>query len=222
MTSLAFDIYGTLIDPFSLGRMLEDMIGAKAPNFNILWRDKQLEYSFRKAVMKQFNHFSECTKQALHYCNEYFKTNLSEEQMLLLLGSYRKLPPYHETRDCLSNLKDRKFEIMAFSNGKKEDLISLFENGNIESYFDQVISVDEVRTFKPAPEVYQFLAEKASADFENTWMISANSFDVIGAAAVGLKTIWLKRGPDVVFDPFGISPDHIINSLSDLEIGDYF
>ncbi|MDH5475542.1 MAG: haloacid dehalogenase type II, partial [Cyclobacteriaceae bacterium] len=74
--TFAFDIYGTLIDPLALSQVLERMIGNQAQSFNSLWRDKQLEYSFRKAAMKQFNHFSECTKQALKYCDDFFKTKL--------------------------------------------------------------------------------------------------------------------------------------------------
>ena len=74
MKSFAFDIYGTLINPMALGQELEGMIGEQARSFNIMLRDKQLEYSFRKATMKKFNHFSECTQQALEYCDRYFNT----------------------------------------------------------------------------------------------------------------------------------------------------
>jgi 2-haloacid dehalogenase len=213
--TFAFDIYGTLIDPMALGEVLTGMIGAQAGAFNNLWRDKQLEYSFRKAAMQQFNHFSECTQQALTYCNTFFNTGLTESQQAELLGMYRKLPAYNETEKCLQALKENENEIIAFSNGKEEDLISLFENAGIIQYFDQIISVDEVRTFKPSPEVYNLLAEKSSSKPESTWLVSANSFDIIGAAACGLKTIWLKRNPTAVFDPFGIqytvAYDNLIN-----------
>lgn len=218
MTSLAFDIYGTLIDPMSLGKMLRTMIGneEKTKTFNILWRDKQLEYSFRKAAMGQFNHFSECTQQALSYCNDFLKARLSKEKMVELLGSYRKLPPYEETESCIKSLKEKGHEIIALSNGKKDDLISLFENSGLIDYFDLIISVDEVKKFKPSPEVYELLASKANADKENTWLVSANGFDVIGAGACGLKTVWLKRSPDAILDPFGYMPDLVVSSLLDL------
>lgn len=218
MKTYAFDIYGTLIDPMALGEVLAVMIGAQAELFNSLWRDKQLEYSFRKAAMKQFNHFSECTQQALAYCDAFFKTGLSESQKSELLGMYRKLPAYEETKACLQTLEEQGNELIAFSNGKKEDLISLFEHAGISQYFAQVISVDEVRTFKPSPEVYNLLVKKSSSSVENTWLVSANSFDIIGAAVCGLQTIWLKRNPAAVFDPFGIpytiAVDNLTNILS--------
>jgi len=216
MTSLAFDIYGTLIDPMSIGSTLKVMVGDRARGFNILWRDKQLEYSFRKAAMGQFNHFSECTQQALTYCNDFLKAGLTESQMKELLGAYRKLPPYDETRECLKQLKERGNEIIAFSNGKKDDLISLFEHSGIIDLFDQIISVDEVETFKPSPRVYKLLSQKASGGSKSIWMVSANGFDVIGAAACGLKTVWLKRNPYAVLDPFGYEPDLVVTSLLEL------
>jgi len=212
----AFDIYGTLIDPMALGEVLAVMIGAQAELFNSLWRDKQLEYSFRKAAMKQFNHFNECTQQALTYCDTFFNTGLSESQMSELLGMYRKLPAYTETDSCLQKFKEQGNELIAFSNGKKEDLISLFKHAGISQYFAQVISVDEVRTFKPSPEVYNLLAKKSSSAPEHTWLISANSFDIIGAAACGLQTIWLRRNPAAVYDPFGIRYTVAVDNLTDI------
>lgn len=212
MKTFAFDIYGTLIDPMALGQELKVMIGDQAESFNNLWRDKQLEYSFRKAAMKQFNHFNECTTQALEYCDAFFKTGLSEIQKGELLAMYRKLPAYPETVECLQNLKE-KHEIIALSNGRKEDLISLFENAGIKQYFNQIISVDEVKTFKPSPDVYNLLAQKSTSSKEDTWLVSANSFDVIGAAACGLQSIWIKRNPNAIFDPFGISYTMAFDSL---------
>lgn len=216
MKTYAFDIYGTLIDPLALGEVLTGMIGAQAEPFNSLWRDKQLEYSFRKAAMKQFNYFSECTRQALTYCDTFFNTGLSENQRSELLGLYRKLPAYEETEACLQTLEEQGNELIAFSNGKKEDLISLFEHAGINQYFAQIISVDEVRTFKPSPEVYNLLAKKSSSSAADTWLVSANSFDIIGAAVCGLKTIWLKRNPAAVFDPFGIQYTVAVDNLTNI------
>lgn len=200
----------------ALGDTLHEMIGEKSVSFNNLWRDKQLEYSFRQAAMKRFNHFSECTRMALDYCDQFFKTDLAETDKNALLSMYRKLPAYDETVPCLQVLSKKDVEIFAFSNGKKDDLVSLFDHAGISGYFDKIISVDEVKTFKPAPEVYNLLASHAGRGGNDTWLISSNSFDIIGAAAIGLKTIWIKRKEDLVFDPFGIKPTHVISNLSQL------
>ena len=129
---------------------------------------------------------------------------------------YRKLPAYDEAEPCLRALHKKEVEIFAFSNGKNDDLVSLFNHAGINGYFDKIISVDEVKTFKPAPEVYNLLSSHSGSDKNNTWLISSNSFDIIGAAAIGLKTVWIKRNKETVFDPFGINPTHVIPSLSEL------
>ncbi len=215
MPSIAFDIYGTLIDPLSVGTLLEEILGERATAFNQLWRTKQLEYSFRKAAMGQFNHFTECTHQALQYTNQALAAQLSESDQDRLRTAYRKLPAYPGVVPTLKALREQGHEILAFSNGKKSDLLALFEQAQISAWFDQVVSVDEVRTFKPAPEVYELLVQKTRADRSDTWLVSSNSFDVIGAGAVGLSTVWIQRKGQVL-DPFGYQPTHIINTLTNL------
>ena len=214
MKTIAFDIYGTLINPMALDEVLEEMTGNNYLAFNELWRNKQLEYSFRKAAMKKFNYFGECTRQALDYCDQFFESKLTNEQKEELLGMYRKLPSYEESRACLEAVKDKGIQIAAFSNGRKEDLESLFRHAEIMDLFDLIVSVDEVRTFKPSPEVYQLLTEKCGGEKENIWMVSSNSFDIIGAGFYGLNTIWVQRNPKMVFDPFGYQPSKIVNDLS--------
>lgn len=217
MVSIGFDIYGTLIDPYSVGSLLDELVGKKSNDFKILWRDKQLEYSFRQAAMQRFSHFSDCTRMALTYCNKYFNTNLSEENFIALLDQYRKLPAYDEVEETFQKLKTKGVELIAFSNGDKLDLEALLNNAGLMDYFHQIISVDEVRVFKPSPVVYNLLVDKSKAEKENVWLVSANSFDVIGACVVGVNTIWLDREGNKVFDPFGFEPDHIINNLLKLD-----
>ncbi|MEO1409890.1 MAG: haloacid dehalogenase type II [Bacteroidota bacterium] len=215
MPSIAFDIYGTLIDPLSVGHLLEEMLGDRAAAFNQLWRSKQLEYSFRKAAMRQFNHFTECTHQALQYTDAVLGTQLSSADQARLRAAYRRLPAYPGVPATLAQLRKRGHELLAFSNGKKADLLALFEGAQLAAHFDQVLSVDEVRTFKPAPEVYELLVRKSRSDRAATWLVSSNSFDLIGAGAVGLPTVWLQR-PGQVFDPFGYAPTRVISQIGDL------
>ena len=216
MTTIAFDIYGTLINPYGIGQVLQEILGAKAPAFNQLWRDKQLEYSFRQAAMQEFHHFTHCTKMALEYSDAVLQTQLSEANKKRLLEAYRQLPAYPQVPRVLQRLKDQGLEIVAFSNGAHRDLIALFEQAELVKYFDQVISVDEVRTFKPAPAVYHLLIQKAKANQDQVWLVSSNAFDIIGARAVGLKTAWVRPDPAAILDPFGYQSTAIIKELSEL------
>ena len=79
-----------------------------------------------------------------------------------------------------------------------------------------VVSADEVQTYKPAPSVYRHLAVRMGTEMKDTWLVSSNPFDVIGAISAGMKAAWVKRSSDSIFDPWGIEPTITVSSLSSL------
>jgi 2-haloacid dehalogenase len=76
--------------------------------------------------------------------------------------------------------------------------------------------VDAIRTFKPDPAVYEYLAAEVRAPKDAVWLISSNPFDVIGAKACGLRSAWVQRDPKRVFDPWEFQPDVTVHSLDGL------
>ena len=119
----------------------------------------------------------------------------------------------------LPELKQAGFRLFAFSNGKPEDVASLLENSGISSYFEDVISTDEIKSFKPNPAVYAHFLRRTGATGEQAWLISGNPFDVIGAVSAGMRAAWVKRSPQAIFDPWEIEPTITIGSLSELAHG---
>ena len=214
---LAFDIYGTLIDVQGLVPMLEDMVGDKSVSFSALWREKQLEYSFRRGLMGAYETFSVCTQAALEYSCQYFETPLTQQQKQSLLKAYASLPAFSDVIEALSLLKNTGFKLYAFSNGTEVAVDKLLHHAGIRSLFEAIISVDELKTFKPSPNVYQYFLDKSGADKDATWLISSNPFDLIGGLSFGLKTVWVKRSASALFDPWGYTPTKTIHSLSELE-----
>ena len=80
-----------------------------------------------------------------------------------------------------------------------------------------IVSVDEVGSFKPDPAVYNHFLERAGAQASSAWLISSNPFDVIGAVSSGMRAAWVKRSDEALFDPWGIEPTAIVHSLSGLQ-----
>jgi 2-haloacid dehalogenase len=214
--TIAFDIYGTLIDTHGLIDTLRNHAVDNAALFSQLWRQKQLEYSFRRGLMRQYKDFSICTAQALEYTCQSFGVALTQQETDRLLSAYRALPIFEDTSEGLKNAKDAGFRLYAFSNGKKTDIVQLFDHADISQFFIDIISVDEVQSFKPDPAVYHHFLEKASAKTESAWMVSANPFDVIGAVSAGMKSVWVQRSPDVIMDPWEVVPTVVIHRLSGL------
>ena len=214
--ALAFDIYGTLIDPHGVVEQLGDRIGERAAQFSQVWRDKQLEYTWRRGLMRRYRDFGVCTRQALDYADSLLGTGLDDADKTALMQAYRELPAYPDVAASLESLRAEQRKLYAFSNGTAEMVGAVLEHAGIERFFDGVISVDVLQTFKPDPATYRHVIEIADVAPECCWLVSSNGFDVIGAVAAGLRAAWLRRSEQLVFDPWGIEPDAIIASLDQL------
>jgi 2-haloacid dehalogenase len=214
---LAFDVYGTLIDPFRMEEHLRAAFGEKAKEASELWRSKQLEYSIRRALMKKYQNFGACTAQALRFVSAQMGIALSEDAQQALLARYPQLPAYPDVAAALQELAAGQFEIVAFSNGTEAAVRASLQNAGILARFSKIVSVDAIRTFKPDPAVYEYLAAEVRSPKDAVWVISSNPFDVIGAKACGLRGAWVQRDPKRIFDPWEFQPDVTVHSLDELE-----
>jgi 2-haloacid dehalogenase len=217
-TVLAFDVYGTLIDTAGLVSLLEKLVGSEADAFSRQWREKQLEYSFRRGLMRQYETFATCTRDALEYTCASFDAGLSSQDKEALLSAYRTLPAFDDVPKSLDALHAQGVAMYAFSNGTADAVEGLLTTAGIRNYFVGVISVDELETFKPNPDVYHHFLRRSGASQGRTWLVSGNPFDVIGAISAGLRGAWVKRTASAIFDPWGIEPTIEVSSL--LELGD--
>src|SRR5712692_11535428 len=213
---LAFDVYGTLIDPFRMEDQLRPIFGGRAKEATELWRGKQLEYSFRRALMKKYENFDVCTAQALRFVSRRLDVSLEEETLRNLLDQYLRLPAYPDVPEALEQLEARGFKIVACSNGTEQAVRGLLEHAGVLARFSGIVSVDSIRTFKPDPAVYEYLAAQVQAQKESVCLISSNPFDVIGAKACGLRTAWVRRDPKRMFDPWEFEPDLVVTGLEQL------
>lgn len=214
--TLAFDIYGTLIDTQGITRQLSRHIGDKAPEFSQRWRDKQLEYSFRRGLMRKYENFAVCTQNALDYTDLLLKTKLSDSTKHGLMEAYKVLPAYADVAENLAKAKAVGFKLYGFSNGSAKAVDGLLQHAGIRDFFEGIVSVDSIQTFKPNPDAYQLFLEESNSEKDKTWLISSNPFDVQGAVSAGIKAAWLQRSPEAIFDPWGIEPTRRIDSLSEL------
>jgi 2-haloacid dehalogenase len=209
-------VYGTLIDPFRMEEHLRAAFGERAKEASELWRSKQIEYSFRRALMKKYQTFGVCTAQALRFVSAQLGVSLPEQAQQALMARYQQLPAYPDVNAALDELAAQKMEIVACSNGTAEAVRGSLNHAGILPRFSKIISVDTIGTFKPNPAVYEHLAAEVDAPKDAVWLISSNPFDVIGATACGLRTAWVQRDPKRIFDPWEFQPDIIVHSLDGL------
>jgi 2-haloacid dehalogenase len=213
---IALDVYGTVIDTAGVATHLGKRFGTRAQAAAQLWREKQLEFTFRRALMRQYADFDACTAQALRYVSAQLGVRLDEADERALLESYLHLPTFPDVRAGLEGLRQAGHQLVALTNGTERSVRTLLQNAGIAEYFDEILSADQIETFKPDPAVYALLKRAANAQHTPAWLVSGNPFDVIGAKACGLKAAWLRRDPEKIFDPWEFSPDVVVRTLQEL------
>ncbi len=214
--AIAFDVYGTLIDPAGVLQKVEDLVGTQAASFSKLWRSTQINYSFRRSILGRYEPFTRCTEDALQFTCLNLDIVLTAVEKKDLMQQYLMLPTFDGVTRVLKKLHDSGHQLYAFSNGATADLEALFLHAGVSHLFEELISVDPVKKFKPDPAVYAYLQEKIDATGASLLFVSANPFDVQGALNAGLRVSWLRRSAEIIFDPWDPQPTNIIKSLEEL------
>ncbi|MEE8393538.1 MAG: haloacid dehalogenase type II, partial [Rhodospirillales bacterium] len=157
-----------------------------------LWRTKQLEYTWLRSLMGEYEDFHRLTLDALGYSLAALKISgdgLADK----LIGLYQRLDPYPEVVDVLTRLNEAGLRCAILSNGSPEMLDSAVESAGLGELLDQVISVDEIAVYKPHPSVYRLAAERLGLAASDICFMSSNAWDVAGAANFGFRVVWINR-----------------------------
>ena len=216
-----FDAYGTLFDVNSAARRCAEEPGRELfstswPSISAQWREKQLSYSWLLTVLKNYTDFWEITENALDYALESFGLSSDNELKQRLLKLYAELDAYEEVQSVLSELKEKTITCAILSNGSKFMLNSAVQSSGIKAFVDKVMSVDDVRTFKPDPLVYKMVVDNLLCQKKEVLFISSNGWDISGAASYGFETMWINRlGAPIDRLPF--KPDFIATDLTAVE-----
>lgn len=213
MKALVFDAYGTLFDVHSVIEACEREFPGNGSALSHRWRSKQLEYTWLRSLMVQYQDFSRVTEAALEFACQARGLALDAAAKSRLLAEYLHLAPFPEVRDTLAALSGHKLLIL--SNGSPQMLSALVESAGLKDVFAHVISVDSVKIYKPSPAVYQLAATRTKLERAAIGFVSSNFWDICGAGVFGYKTFWINR-TGATPDTLGYSPDAMLASLSEL------
>ncbi len=204
-----FDAYGTLFDVHSVVQACDACWPGKGTQLSQLWRTKQLEYTWLRSLMNRYAPFSQVTLDALRWSCQSLALPMDEKRAAGLMDEYLRLKTYDDVPATLQRLKGKK---AILSNGSPDMLDPLVENAGLQ--LDAVLSVDPLKTFKPAPQVYALAVEKLGS--RDIAFVSSNCWDALGAKSFGFTVYWINRTGAPV-DRLGFSPDEILQSLGDLK-----
>ena len=188
-----FDAYGTLFDVSAAAARAFEGLGTIAGPLAALWRERQLQYSWLRALQGRYVPFWQVTGEALDYALESLGLPQDGALHARLMQHYRSLDAFDEVPRILENLRSRGFQTAILSNGSPDMLESAVAAAGIANYLDAVISVDEIGTFKPDRRVYQLALDRLGVSAEATAFISSNAWDAHAASAFGMNVVWCNR-----------------------------
>ena len=211
--AIIFDAYGTLFDVNSAAEKCKNKIGNKWEAFANYWRTTQLEYTWLRSLMNRHKDFWQITEDSLDKSMRAFNidTLMREE----LLNLYKVLSPFKEVPETLKTLKEKKFKLSILSNGTPSLLNELVKSNNLDSFFDDIFSIEEVGVYKPNAKVYDIPIKKYNIKKNEVVFLSANTWDVSGGGNYGYEAIWVNRNNNI-FDILDYKPKKQIQSLKGL------
>jgi 2-haloacid dehalogenase len=209
-----FDAYGTLFDVHAAIARHRAEAGPDADRFSEIWRAKQLEYTWTMTLAGQYLDFWTLTGRALDYA---FARIPSVDRALRgkLLEAYLTLDAFPDAATALAQLKSRALRLAILSNGSPQMLSAAVNASGLRELFDRVLSIDAVRMYKPRPEVYALVTSAFGVAAEDVVFVSSNRWDVMGAAVVGFRPVWVNRArmPEEYHDH---APDRVAHDLGSL------
>lgn len=211
--AVVFDAYGTLFDVHTVALKCEQEYPGQGREISEIWRQKQLEYSWLRSLMGRYEDFWHVTQDALTFALKELALDSTEESRSELVKEYLKLLPYNEVTKALQDMKGKKLAIL--SNGSPYMLEEMVRNANLTEVFEDVISVDELKVFKPFMGVYQLAPAKLGIQKEDTLFVSCNAWDASAAKVFGFQVCWINRF-NRPFEELQVQPDIIVKDLIEL------
>jgi 2-haloacid dehalogenase len=214
--AFVFDAYGTLFDVHSVVMRAGAGIAGDLAELSQLWRQKQLEFTWLRALMDRYEDFERVTEAALRTALDQLRVAASEAQVRQLLDAYLVPAVFPDAKAALEGFGDAPRAIL--SNGTPAMLRAAVRAAGIESHFSHIISVDQVKTYKPSPKVYQLAVDALGLPASEILFVSSNAWDAAGAKAFGFRVCWCNRNGGEM-DRLGLEPDLMVSSLDRIRAG---
>ncbi|WP_232700502.1 haloacid dehalogenase type II [Halobacterium wangiae] len=214
VSTVTFDSYSTLVDVDAAEAALADSVPDPEP-VSERWRARSLEYTFVANQIDAYQSFYEMNRDALQSALDAYDVALSTDERDEILAVYHELDVFDDVRGAVERLRDGGYDCYVVSNGNPEMLASMVEHADIADLVEDTVSADEVRTFKPARELYRHAAARTGTPIDEIAHATAGWFDVVGASHAGMQSVWVNRS-GAPWEPFDGEPDLTVEGLEEL------
>ena len=213
--AVLFDVYGTLLDVYSVGLRAEQMFPGAGERLARAWRDKQIEYSRLVSMSGRYRPFWQLTRDALQVSAATLHLALDDAGADSLMNEYRHLSAFPENRAVLQSLAERGIRAGVLSNGDPDMLDVTLRSAGLVDLIDPILSVHATRRYKTDPAAYAIGPVALGLPASEILFVSSNCWDAIGATWYGFATLWINRA-DAPMERLGVEPTRVGHSLRDV------
>ena len=189
--TLAFDVNQTLLSLAPIRERLEAIFGDDPPMGE--WFARVLHGSLVANHLDQYRDFAEIGVEALLGVAGRHGVGLKAESAVEVVEAMRSLPPHPEVYNAMERLFDAGYFMIALTNGGTEAANAQIENAGLHIFLRRVVSVEEVRRFKPHPLPYRHAAQLLAVDIGDLMLVAAHDWDCAGAMAAGAQSVYVNR-----------------------------
>jgi 2-haloacid dehalogenase len=201
---LVFDVNQTMLDLNALRPEFERAFGSGAALDE--WFSLLLQYSMAMSLADAYSEFGTIAKATLDMLADTRRVTLSAEHKKRILEGILTLPPHPDVVESLERLRAAGFRLVTLTNSSPAAVKAQLQNARLAEYFEESISVDSVRRFKPDLQVYRSAAEHLRAKPSELRLIAAHAWDVFGAMQAGWHAAFVARQGIPLF-PLAQKPD---------------
>jgi 2-haloacid dehalogenase len=210
---LAFDVNETLLDLSALDPLFATAFGR--PGVRPSWFLTMQGVWMAGTLAGRFVPFDKVADAALEITAARERATLTPAVRTAIVSGLERLPAFPEVAPALTALRDAGVRLAALTNSTNRMARAQLKFAGLFPLFEQVLSVEAVKRYKPAPEPYRFAARQLNVKPSGMYMVAAHAWDTGGAAAAGLKTVFVKR-PGKILTPGAPKPDLQVSDLSEL------
>jgi 2-haloacid dehalogenase len=210
---IAFDMNGTLLDTAALDPLFDAAF--RSAHVRREWFMQLIALAMTSAVTGYYTDFSVLGRAALKMTEERHCVALSDHQQSEILQTVRQLPAFPDVGPGLGKLRDDGYRLCVLTNSPLSSAEESLAKAGLRDMFEQVMSVEMVQRFKPAPEVYRTAANKMSVAPSQLMLVAAHSWDTTGAIRAGCRAAFLQR-PGEVLDPIAEKPEIVARDMNEL------
>ncbi len=212
--AIAFDAF-PIFDPRPVFALAEQLFPGKGAELSNVWRTRQFEYQWLRALSGHYADFWQVTEDALVFSSEMLKLDLTSDKRKQLMDAYLDLKAWPDALPVLQSLKNDGIRLAFLSNATSKILDAGIKNSGLDGVFEHVLSTDKIKAYKPDPRTYQMAIDAFNLKREEILFVPFAGWDAAGAKSFGYTTFWVNR-LNLPVEKLGVVPDAIGQNLTDL------